>query len=355
MILDDYAERFRQGERLPLWLDWALAPASWAQRSGMRWRRTANPVVVDARVISYGNLTVGGVGKTPAVIGRAEREIKAGHRVAVLTRGYGAPPSPTPEVLRVDVPGKVHWPDIAARYGDEPTLIARRVPGVAVIKCGDRVLGARAAIAEGCDTLILDDGYQALALARIENALLVDASAPFGNGRVIPRGILREPVREMRRATHVILTHCDRAKNLDALLETVARYAGVPLVSMTCHAPTHLWRLSDGERLPLSWLQGRDVTAACAIARPARFFETIETLGAHVSKRIAGRDHAHLRDEALGADRPVILTEKDAVRTQPADNRYALAIDLQTWRGCGEPSTLTRTSAKIESTSPAVK
>lgn len=298
----------------------------------MRWRRTADAVRVEARVISYGNITAGGVGKTPAVIERAAREMGAKHRVAVLTRGYGSPPAKFPEILRVDDRTNADWPALAARFGDEPALIARRVQGVTVVKCGDRVAGARAAIEAGCDTLILDDGYQSVALARDENVLLIDAAAPFGNGRVVPRGLLREPVPNINRATQIILTHCDRAEDMTGLLDTIVRHAPLAFIRRTRHAPSHLWRLSDGERVSLSWLKGREVTAACAIAQPARFFHTLEGLGAQVARRIAARDHAPLDESELQGERPIILTEKDAVRTQPADNRYALAIDLKDWR-----------------------
>ena len=330
-----FAERYRRGDTLPAPLDWLLTPASWVQLAGMRWRHAAIPTRVDGRVISFGNITAGGVGKTPAVIERAALEREVGHNVAVLTRGYGSPSTRTPVILRVEDPASADWPGLAARFGDEPVLIARRVPGVVVVKCADRVAGARAALAEGCDTLILDDGYQSVALARDENILLIDASAPFGNGRIVPRGLLREPLEAMARATHIVLTHCGHARDLDGLRAKIGRFAPDTPIRCTLHAPSHLWRLSDGERFPLDWLHGREVTAACAIGQPERFFHTLEALGAMVSRRVVARDHAHLREDALGGDLPVILTEKDAVRTRPGENRYALAINLMDWQPGG--------------------
>jgi len=310
-----------------------LVPASWLQEAGMQRRLRQDPVSVDARVISFGNITAGGVGKTPAVIERAAREIAASHRVAVLTRGYGSASANTPDTLRVEDFANADWPALAARFGDEPALIARRVPGVLVVKCPDRVKGALAAIREGCDCLILDDGYQAVSLARDENVLLIDAAAPFGNGRIVPRGLLREPLPAMQRATHIALTHCDRAPDLAPLVETIQRYQPTAPIRRTRHAPSHLWRLADGERLPLDWLNGRNILAACAIAQPSRFFDTLEALGASIEGRVIARDHARLREADLVGDLPVILTEKDAVRTKPMENRYALAIDWVDWDG----------------------
>jgi len=316
---------------LPWLLDRLLAPASWAQQLGMWWRMRQTPAKMDARVVSFGNLNAGGVGKTPAVIERALQESQAGQRVAVLTRGYGSPTARTPEVLTVDNDEPADWPALAARIGDEPALIARRVPGVTIVKCADRVMGARAAIAAGCAFLVLDDGYQAVSLARDENVLLIDAAAPFGNGRIVPRGLLRESLPAMARATHIVLTHCDRASGLDALLDAIDKYAPHAPIRYTRHAPSHLWRLSGGGMLPLDWLQGREICAACAIAQPARFFDALEALGATLSRRVGARDHADLNEADLGGDLPVVMTEKDAVRTRPSENRYALAIDLADW------------------------
>ena len=158
---------------------------------------------VNARVISFGNITAGGTGKTPAVIERARQEVASGRKVAVLTRGYG---SQSKESLIV---ANESSEDLYLRIGDEPALIARKVPRAIVIKCADRVLAAKTAIDEhGCDTLIMDDGFQHVRLERDENIVLIDAANPFGNGHLLPRGILREPLHALKRATHFILTRC---------------------------------------------------------------------------------------------------------------------------------------------------
>ena len=140
--LHKIAEKVRRGEPLPWAWAAALSAAVPVVRLGM-WRRLRQPRErVEARVISFGNITAGGTGKTPAVIERARAELNAGHRVAVLTRGYGSQGGRLPELLLPEEPsnGAYSW------LGDEPALIARRAPGVVVARCRDRVAGAQAAI-----------------------------------------------------------------------------------------------------------------------------------------------------------------------------------------------------------------
>ena len=320
------AERIRRGEPIPLPIAALLTAATPFQRFGM-WRRLNGPRVrlkgprpgLKARVISFGNLTAGGTGKTPAVIERARAETAAGKRVAVLTRGYG----------RKWVP--------AETLADEPALIARLVPGVTIMQSADRVAAGRKAIEDyGCDTLILDDGFQYVRLERDENVLLVDATNPFGTGRLVPRGILREPVESAARATHLVVTRCDQAAALDFLLATLKRLCPGAPIRLTRHAPARLWRVSSQAGLPLEALRGQEVTALCGIANPESFFATLEGLGVVVRERRAFPDHAAIPDDALPRSGVIVTTEKDAVRLQDArhvggvqDNVLALGIELQ--------------------------
>jgi len=187
----------------------------------------------------------------------------------------------------------------------------------------------------GCDTLILDDGYQHVRLARNENVLLIDATNPFGNGHLIPRGILRERPAAARRATRIILTRCDQADDLPSLMATLLMAAPQAPVRKTRHAPKGLWRVVDGETVALDAIRGRQVKAVCAIASPEAFFKTLEDVGAAVAERVAFTDHAELAPEALAFEGPVVVTEKDAVRmdrTRTADNVLALAVELQDCR-----------------------
>ena len=326
-ILHGYAERIRRGEEIPLPLAMVLSAAVPALQLGM-WLRLHRPRHrVAARVISFGNITAGGTGKTPAVIERARIETAAGHCVAVLTRGYGSQKTPEPMIVP---PGEAN-PDLADRIGEEAALIRCRVPEVTIVKSADRVAGAEAAIAHGgCDTLLLDDGFQQVALERDENILVIDATNPFGNGRLMPRGILREPLRAMRRATGILLTRCDQAEDLPALEARLRSLCpGTPL-RKTRHAPARLWCVADGVELPIESLQNTEIAVLCAIGNPDAFFKTLEALGANIRQRILFPDHQSIPAEAIPKESLAIITEKDAMRLKsPPEKVLALGIDLQ--------------------------
>ena len=326
------SEKIRRGDPVPLPLAAVLSAATIVQRVGMWARLRTMPVRVDARVISFGNITAGGSGKTPAVIERARAELSAGRRVAVLTRGYGTRQRREPIAIdTTDPPDRLY--DL---LGDEPALIAMKCPGVVIVKCGDRVAGARMAIEKfGCDTLILDDGFQHVRLARDENVCVIDSGNPFGNGWLIPRGILRETPESIRRATHILLTHCDRAGRLDALLRQLKSLNPTAAVRLTRHAPRSLWRVSDGQPLDLSELRGKKISAACAIAAPESFFQTLRGLGAEIEHERPFPDHARLPQDALQGPGLVVVTEKDAVKlADPPGNVYALGIEIEDAMGC---------------------
>ncbi len=324
-IMHALAERIRRGEPIPVALAALLQALTPAVRAGMWFRLQGMRTRVDARVISFGNITAGGTGKTPAVIERAQKEIAAGRRVAVLTRGYGSRKETEPLLIAAgDAPD-----DLAARVGDEPALIRRRVPGVVLVKAAQRVLGARAAIEHGCDTLILDDGFQHVALQRDENVLVIDAVNPFGSGHLVPRGILREPLSAMGRATHVLLTRCDQARDVESLTAQVRKYCPQQPVRRACHAPCGLWRVSDGQAAPLDTLRGEEVTALCGIGHPESFFRTLESLGAAVRSRVVLPDHGVIPADRIPRTGRVVTTEKDAMRLRDiSDNVWALAIEL---------------------------
>ncbi len=317
--------RLRQGQPLPLPIDTLLRGLVPFFQAGMRWRLSRPCVRVDARVISFGNITVGGTGKTPAVIERAQREIQAGHTVAVLTRGYGTPNPGLPVV----VPPRSDHPGLSAKIGDEPALIARCVSDAFIIKSPDRVAGARMAVHQcGCDTLILDDGFQYVMLERNENVLVIDASCPFGNGRLLPRGTLREPVTALSRATSLLLTRCDQARDLTATILRLRELCPAIPIRKTWHAPGSLWRLSDGAESALATWKGRKVNVACAIGHPEAFFRTVESLGMVIGERKVFPNHRGFSLEGLSGA-PIIMTEKDAVRLVKAPpETYALGIRL---------------------------
>jgi tetraacyldisaccharide 4'-kinase len=324
---DRVADRVRRGERLSPPLSVLLHGATVAQRWGMRHRLHGPKTRVAARVVSFGNLTAGGTGKTPAVIARAKSEIAAGARVGILTRGYGAASGKAPVIVAPDDSLR----DLVDRIGDEGALMLRSVPEVYLVKCADRVQGARTAIEEfGCEVLLLDDGFQAVALERDENILLVDATNPFGNGYLVPRGILREKKSAAARATEIIMTRCDQVASTAALEEELATWApGIP-IQKTKHAPAVLWRVDDGTTLPLDTLRGATVTAVCGVGHPESFWETLTSLGAEIDSRVAHRDHATIDPASLPREGLVVVTEKDAVRMgSSGSNILALGIELR--------------------------
>jgi len=281
---------------------------------------------VGVPVVSFGNLTAGGTGKTPAVIERAEQEAAAGRKVAVLTRGYGSRRTIEPLVL---MPGE---PDSepAARFGDEPALIRYRVPEAMLVKCADRAAGAREAVARGAEILLLDDGFQSVYLHRDEDIVLLDAQHPFSNGQLIPRGLLREPPAALRRATQLWLTRCDACDHLEATIGQVRQVAPDTPLRLTQHVPTALRRLDEPGDTDLSYLEGREVIAACGIAQPSAFTDTLAGLGAVVSQTIAVADHQRLSLEQAPQALPIVVTEKDAVKLDtPKRECYALAVSIR--------------------------
>ena len=225
-----------------------------------------------------GNLAVGGAGKTPVALAIAERLLEAGRRPAVLSRGYGA----TRGDDRVVADGERVLLDAAAG-GDEPVLLARRLPGLRVLCGPDRARLAARAVALGADVLLLDDGFQHRRLARDLDVVVVDASNPWGNGHCLPFGPNREPRSALRRAGLVWLTHADRASP-DALAALRALALGAtgraPVESR--HAPRDL---ADGllaRSFPLAGLAGRRVGLLTGVARPGSVRRTVESLGATV-------------------------------------------------------------------------
>lgn len=318
-------DRIRTGEPIPAPLSWLLLAATPVTRIGMALRNNKPITKVDAQVISIGNLTAGGTGKTPAVIRYAREAIDAEKRVGILTRGYGTG-DPSQLIISNDIPPEDH----AVKLGDEPAVILRHVPEALIFKSKDRARSAQIAVsAYDCDVLILDDGYQYVQLHRDENILVIDACNPFGNGHLLPRGYLREPISAMKRATKIIITRCDQSERLDEIRNTIHEHHPDCPVEWTIHAPTGFWNVATGEQLPIDHFAGQTVHAACGIGNPESFQRTLEHLDMNVQTLHPVRDHAPILPEHL-AHNPTIITEKDAVRlTNPPNNVYALAIELQ--------------------------
>jgi tetraacyldisaccharide 4'-kinase len=281
------------------------------------------------QVISIGNVTAGGTGKTPVTEVFARTLAEQGRKVAILSRGYRRKEAPWWQRVftQVIVPplvvsdGKRVLLD-SATGGDEPYMLASNLPGVAVVVDRDRVKAGRWAIKRlGCDTLILDDGFQYQKLKHSVEVVLVDATNPFGNGHMLPRGILREPARHLKRADIVFLTKCNG--DVSAVRREVRRYNKTAEIVECSHAPRVLKDVWSREEFPLDWLRGKTVCTLSGIASPRGFENSLRRLGSRVVWCERYADHhrydaseilyALNRTADMGAD-ALVTTEKDAVR-----------------------------------------
>lgn len=285
-------------------------------------------------VVVVGNLTVGGTGKTPVVEKFARSLASRGRKVAILSRGYKSKPLPFWKrwARRIshmgDSPPKVVSDGKqvllnSEEAGDEPFMLASNLPGVMVFVDKNRVNAGSYAIRKyGVDTLILDDGFQYLPLRGRLNLLLVDKTNPFGNGQLLPRGILREPIKHLKRASFVFLTKSDGVP--DPELEALIRKnnPGVDIIECA-HMPRYLQRLDTGEKKPLSELAGKRVGAFSAIADHSSFERFLRRHGGKVAYTRRFLDHHRFTDHELeklfeeaGKENLdfMVTTEKDAVR-----------------------------------------
>ena len=281
------------------------------------------------QVISIGNVTAGGTGKTPVTEIFARTLAAEGRKVAILSRGYRRKEAPWWQRLFTQVIEKPlvvsdgrHVLLDSATGGDEPYMLASNLPGVAVVVDRNRVKAGRYAVKRlGCDTIILDDGFQYQKLKHSIEVVLVDATNPFGNGNMLPRGILREPVRNLKRADIVFLTKC--RGDASAVKAEIRRYNATAEIVECNHTPRVLKDVWSREEFPLDWLKGKTVCTLSGIASPKGFENSLRHLGAKVVWCERYADHhrydaseilyALNRTADMGAD-ALVTTEKDAVR-----------------------------------------
>ncbi len=271
-------------------------------------------------VVSVGNLTVGGTGKTPTVAWLCALARQRGRTPGVLARGYGRAPG--------------------AALNDEGAMLQRALPWLLQRQDPDRVAAGARLVADGADYIVLDDGMQHRRLHRDLDVVCLDATLPFGNGQCLPAGDLREFRSGLRRAGVVLLTRAAALarEQLRARIERIRQLAGHDVPVHACaHAPAALER-SDGAALPLAALRGQRVVLLSAIARPATFRTSVEQLGADVVRDCRYRDHhrftaAEVDGAVRAADAArawLVTTAKDDARLAPfAAPRYVLRIELQ--------------------------
>jgi len=258
-------------------------------------------------VLCVGNLTTGGTGKTPIVVWLCQMinqksKIKNQKcRVAILTRGY-----------------KTH----AGELSDEPALLSAQCEGVSVVVNPDRVAGAAEAVGtHRAQVLVMDDGFQHRRLARDLDIVAIDATLPFGYGKVLPAGLLREPVAGLRRAQAAVLTRCDQASedDLRRIEEQIRQVNPDLVIARSIHAPVGI-RTRQGAEIGLDQLRGKPLFAFCGIGNPRSFFRLIEHLGGVLVGSRAYDDHYRytagdldqIRREATAKEASLILTtQKD--------------------------------------------
>ncbi|MCB1201054.1 MAG: tetraacyldisaccharide 4'-kinase [Leptospiraceae bacterium] len=291
-----------------------------------KWIKRAR-VVDHAKVVSIGNITTGGTGKTPAAIYFARLLQSESYKIGVLSRGYGGTAMKEGGVLSDGKQLKLGHRE----SGDEPYLIAANLPGVPVAVGRSRYLSAvELRDNYDCNLFLLDDGFQHYALARDVDIVLIDAMNPFGNGHTLPHGILREPIEALKRSDIVILTKTKLAESTE-IQQTVARISdmsGHQLVFMSNHEPTGLVQIPSeykiGSKLKLqktSILNSETVWALSAIGSHRSFEKSLYQLGAAKVKSITYRDHYQYNEKdienLLKRVSPydfVITTEKDWVK-----------------------------------------
>ncbi len=313
------------------------------------------------QVIAIGNLTVGGTGKTP-VVEKFARELRdQGRNVAILSRGYRSKPTPLHKKLlnkmllredttppRVVSDGKSLLLD-SEMAGDEPYMLASNLKDVVVLVDKDRVKSGRYAIQKfGCDTLLLDDGYQYWKLrGRRQDIVLIDRQQPFGNERLLPRGTLREPPSHLARATAIFITKSDGdTERLRKRLMQLNPTAGI----IECiHHPLFLEDVFTGQRVGLEMLEGRRVASMSGIAQPESFEQSLVQLGAELvySKRFADH-HRFTQQEVLNLinrskkrqAETIVTTQKDAVRFPKIDRRdvsiYFMRVEIKILSGAND-------------------
>ncbi|MEO5346098.1 MAG: tetraacyldisaccharide 4'-kinase [Magnetococcus sp. YQC-9] len=349
--------------RLLPWLRGERQPESWALRGLLlflgalgevlahyqQWRvgryqsGTLQPYRASCPVISVGNLTVGGTGKTPMTLWIARYLQNQGYRVAVISRGYRQ--HSTARVTLVADHDRVHLSTPEA--ADEALLLARALPGVAVLTGPDRPVLIRHAIERlGSDRIILDDGFHRLDVARDLDLVLLDARRPFGNGQLLPGGILRESPQALARCHALILT---RAEDPDATRATRAllqsRFPDKPILMATHHPTAWMLCSSGGDQpLPLDGLTG-PVLAFCGLAVPEGFRRTLEALPLRVVDFYPFVDHHAFTSDELNqlierahrsGAKALVCTEKDAVKLDgwsPALPVYALRVEMRFLEG----------------------
>mgnify|MGYP000150213730 CR=1 FL=1 len=282
-------------------------------------------------VISVGNLTVGGTGKTPTAIYLAKFFQSHGKRVAILSRGYKGRAA-----KKINVVSDGEKIILGANEaGDEPFLLAEKLSGVPILTGKDRgLLGEYAWRNFSTEVVILDDGFQHLKVQKDVDIVLIDGQNPFGNGYLIPRGSLREPPEQLKRAQLILVTKLEREEDNEKVKKIISPYTYSTPIFFAYYIPVMLEDLKKREKFSLDYLQGKKVVALAGIAKPESFSSLLTRLGAEVVKTMFFPDHYRYQPKDLNnwkGDLPIITTKKDAVKLKHLSlpNRKILVLDVE--------------------------
>ena len=286
------------------------------------------------KVISVGNITTGGTGKTPLVEFTAKYLGEIGRKAAVLSRGYG---------------GENSSKERNEKINDECLTLIENLRDVPVLAGSDRVKNGKKAINDfGVDCVVLDDGFQHLRLKRDLDIVVIDALNPFGGGNLIPRGTLREPLQNLERADLFIISHSDQGNEqiVRSIYTELDQINHSALICESIHKPVHLDKIADGSTLGLEWLKRKRVYALSAIGNPESFAYTLKELGADLIKHKVFQDHHVYTNkeidgviseaQSVGAD-AIVVTQKDIVKIRKMNikdaNILSLKIEMEITRG----------------------
>jgi tetraacyldisaccharide 4'-kinase len=262
------------------------------------------PCRLSCRVISVGNITLGGTGKTTLAEHIASYLKEQGHKIAILSRGYKRNPG---------------------TMGDEPYMLSRKLPGIPVLVDSNRIRSAKLAIRDyGVDTVILDDGLQQWRIIKDLEIVTIDARNPFGNRRLLPRGILRQPLSSLKLADLFVLSKANLVADTVKVKEELSRFNPQALLAESSHTPAGFYSIAEpGELLNTAALKGSTVSLFSGIGDPESFEDLISCLGIKIGLSFRFPDHHHYTRQDLdkiaagakdkGID-TIVTTQKDAAR-----------------------------------------
>jgi tetraacyldisaccharide 4'-kinase len=300
------------------------------------------PKKLNAKVISIGNITLGGTGKTPLVIYLSQKLKEKKIKVAILIRGYKGRKKELTELVEENK-NKIPWSEV----GDEPYLLASRLYDVPVVVSKDRsASGVCAEKKYRAEVLVLDDGFQHWKLSRNLDIVVIDSTNPFGNSKLFPAGILREPLSSLKRADILVLNKADQILNKEDLIQILRAYNQNAPIIESVYAINSIERLLGHSLIEEKHLEGKKCLAFSGIGNPISFEKSLKRLKVEVLKHHRFPDHffyqkkdilnLEKKAQKLGADF-MITTEKDSVRI-PMMNElkipiYVFKIDLVITKG----------------------